>query len=82
MTPIKQCPDGYMTCRQAEAGGEWCQVKCAAEQPRTDISLLREVSASLDKLLEARPMLGAFMGSHTTLGNLRADLATHIRSKP
>lgn len=81
-TTLKQCPDGYMTCRQAEAGGGWCQDKCASDQPRTDASLLREVSATLEKLLLAKPMLSGFAGSHNTLGNLRVEINQHIKVHP
>jgi len=27
---VRSCDDGYPSCRQAEAGGEWCEGKCKA----------------------------------------------------
>lgn len=27
---IRQCPDGYPSCRKAEATGEWCRGECEA----------------------------------------------------
>ena len=76
---IKQCPDGYMTCRRAEAGHGRCRGVCAADQPRTDKSILLEVSATLDKLLREKPNLGAFMGPYNSLGNLRIEVNRHLK---
>jgi hypothetical protein len=76
---IKQCPDGYMTCRKAEAGGDWCQGRCVADDPRTDASMLREMALTLEMLLKARPVLGSFMGPYNTLGNLRNELNQHVQ---
>ena len=28
---LRQCPDGYPSCRKAEATGEWCVGQCEAE---------------------------------------------------
>ena len=27
---MRECDDGYPTCRKAEAGGDWCKGNCAA----------------------------------------------------
>ena len=34
---MRACPDGYPSCRQAEATGKWCAGECAAmSAPRAE----------------------------------------------
>lgn len=73
-----QCPDGYMTCRQAEAGGLWCEDRCACG-PRSDAEMLREAAGLLEALIKARPAIEAFWGPSQSLGNFSKALNNHIK---
>ena len=75
---LHQCPDGYMTCRKAEAGLGWCENRCGCGL-RADDEMLIEAAAAINALLKMQPYLDAFwINPIQTLGAFSESLNKHI----
>ena len=71
---MKQCDDGYMSCRKAEATGEWCADKCAASSERIESISSREMRLALDAIIKKYPSAPSIDYGTDTIGNLRVRL--------
>ncbi len=69
---MRNCSDGYPSCRHAEATGKWCGDECRAELQKELDALLLKREKIRGKQME-RFHNGSATRARTTTGNADAD---------
>lgn len=80
---IKQCPDGYTTCRKAEATEQWCEGRCHADDPTTERQWLEQAHKMLVGLCRSNKMAALHRPEYgaTSAGNFTAELGSFLKER-